>query len=786
MTKRVLGDISVTAVAFGLLLLVSGLADSTSPSSSSAAAGAALAGPGGQAEQLGLLSAPSSSSSLLPVASATSSLSQDEANWASPNGNQFGQDYSPQTQINSSDTQYLGLDWVFPLPARPPPLATYAGQGGLGVDTAPLIVNGTVYAITQFDQVFAINAATGDVIWTDILPITLNSTAGTGSPLVLHAHDGTELWSTTLFHDTPTLWLQAANDKVYAIDALDGTYELNFTDFTGPTVVQGNSPTSFYNDAGQANILLDEAAGVLITSHGGESYASNGRCFFMGWDVLVDPPTPLWTSYCTPPQPESGVPVDPDWDISQVTNMSSAEIFSPGLGSTNGYTNPAEVAGGVLLNSKDDIVVQLKDLSPSQLNSTLYNDWGYAAQSSQCTAITGGASTGSTAAGWGGAWLLGYGPTSDMAFVSTNNKDPWVGPCTPGPDLWSASLLALNVTTGQWMWGFQATAHDLWDYDCSWWQAMGNETIAGKQTQVIFKTCKNGYLYEINAVTGDLIWAWDPPTSMMPRCPYCFMWNPLNRSQMIQQFFMPNGQPALQYPSDAAGFEDEQAYDPTTNTLFVAAQIVPGFVTYVGLNSSTYFRSTGEEVTPVDRGSCSGCSPANNNATIFAINASSGAAEWHYFVPLQGYRGGLTTSGGLVFLTLSSGDLLILDAQTGNRIRDYYIGGPLNVLPSIGATQGGQEAVIVPITAGTVTWAAGGVPGDLVALTLQGLKTSGGGTTTVTLTATTTILVSGAPLVSMSAAFYAAVAVAVIFIFATGYLALEGRRRTKGETTSGR
>ena len=105
-------------------------------------------------------------------------MTQAEANWASPNGNQFGQDYNPQTQINSSNVQYLGLSWLFPLPTHPAALASITS--GFGVDTAPLIVNGTIYAVTQFDEVFAINAATGNVVWTDILPITANSTAALG------------------------------------------------------------------------------------------------------------------------------------------------------------------------------------------------------------------------------------------------------------------------------------------------------------------------------------------------------------------------------------------------------------------------------------------------------------------------------------------------------------------------------------------------------------------------------------------------------------------------------
>src|SRR5207244_8225658 len=93
-----------------------------------------------------------------------------------------------------------------------------------------------------------------------------------------------------------------------------------------------------------------------------------------------------------------------------------------------------------------------------------------------------------------------------------------------------------------------------------------------------------------------------------------------------------------------------------------------------------------------------------NNPTVIAFNAATGQLVWTHFVPTQGYRGGLTTSGNIVFVTLSSGDLLMLNAQTGALIKDYYIGGPLNVLASIGATVSGQMQVIVPITAGLVSW----------------------------------------------------------------------------------
>jgi glucose dehydrogenase len=807
--KKTLSNPSMRALALAILFMISGIGASLLVNPAAAAPNAS----------------PVAASSPSSASAAPSALTQAEANWAAPNGNQFAQDYNPQTQINSSNAQYLGLNWLFPLPGLPPSLVSFSGRGGTGVDTAVLIINGTVYAITQFDEVFALNAETGDVVWSFLVPLTLNSTIGTGSPLALHTHDGNEQWTTSLFNHTPALWFLAENNQVYALDALNGSVLLNFTTFTGPQSLglQGNSPTSTYEEAGEPNILVSQAQGILITSHGNELYANGGRCYYRAWNILANPPTPLWITYCTPPQPDSNLPVDPSWDISQVNNMTSAEIFDPGINNSAGYTTPAEIAGGILFNYNDDLVVQLKNLTQSQLNSTLYNDWGYADQSAQCTAITGGDTTGTTGAGWGGAWILGSGPTAGLAFVNTNNKDPFASPCEPGPDLWSASLLALNLTTGQWVWGFQANAHDPWDYDCSWWQAAGNETINGVNTPIILKSCKNGYLYEINALSGNLVWAWDPPTTVIPRCPLCYPFNPLNATQMSFTFptqllagqgtVVPGKSAALTYPSALGGFEDEQAFDPSLNYIFAAAQDVPAYDSYIGLNATTYFNSVGEGITPTNPTTCSSifCS-AENNATIFAINASSGAVAWKYYVSDQGYRGGVTVSGGLLYVGTSSGNLYILNAKTGALVRNYYIGSPLNVLPSVGATITGQEEVVLftGAPAGAVSWGTT-VPGDLFALTLTNVPppssaTTATSATTTTVTASgspgsvTTVTVSGAAgatvttaistttVVSVSSAggassgglydaLYGVAAVAVIFIIATGYLAMRGRRR---------
>ncbi len=747
---------------------------------------------------------------------AAPALTQAEANWAEPGGNGFNQYNNPQNQINSATAQSLGLNWIYPLPEKPIALNGF-GSGGVGVGMPVIIVNGTAFATTVFDETIAFNVANGNVLWTYTYPLNLNQTLSGSGSLTLHSHDGNEWFTSATFGSGvsgPTLWLQGQNFVVYALNALTGKVELNFTDFTGLSMVAGNSPTSTYHQVGASNIVIDQQKGILVSGHDAETSADNGRGYFAGWNINVNPPTLSWIAYSTPPQPGGSVPVNPNWAIQDIANMSHAYTYDPGKSAANGYTTSQELAGGLLVNTNDNIVVNWKTLPQSQLNATLYNDWGQAQQSAQCQAITAGMSTGSTGSSWGGPWLVGSGQTSGMVFVATNNKDPYVGPCNPGPDLWAASILALNDSNGHWIWGFQTNAHDIWDWDCSWWQGAGNETIGGANTPVIFKTCKNGYLYEINALTGDLVWSWNPPSNIIPRCSVCYMLNALNQSQMNfdaptaltncasghwQMSCLTGPQPAfLEYPGLVAGFEDVQSFNPTTNTLFVAAHNVPNTVAYIGLNASTYFTSSGEVFGPFNAGGLRLPEPQNANATVFSINAATGATNWDYFIPNQGYRGGLTSSGNLVFLTLTSGDLILLNQSNGKQVRDYYIGAPMDEPVSVGASVTGQEFVILPV--GTCSLVAvvtcpGTTPGDIIALSLQASAAPTTTTTTVTASAsvttttvtlpasssvsTTTVTASGAT--STTSGFsattvYALAAVAVIFIIATSILAIRGRR----------
>ncbi len=757
--KKTLSNSRIRATALSLLFILSGIGASV------------LINPVGATPNSAAPSAASPSAAAAPLSAA-------EANWMYTDGNQFAQDYSPQNQINSSNAQYLGMNWIWPVPSVPVDLSNAIQFSAANIDTTPIIYDGTIYVVTIFGQLTALNAANGDQLWTVALPLHANSTAGIGvGALFLHLHQGAQAFtaSSEFFGGTPTYWIALPSEILYAVNALNGHFE-NITNttpdggfpyYTGiSNGIDGNSPTSSYSAVNPTNLVFNLQKGILITSVESTSQSNAARCVFKGWNMETVPPTNIWTSYCTPPQPQSNVPVDPYWTIHMVDNMSGASIFYPG---------PAYNSGGHIPGSA---VVDLKSLSISQLNSTLYNDWGYADQSAFCLAADGGASTGAVGQGWGGSFVLEQ--KTGIAYVNTGNRGPYAGACNPGPDLWADAILAINSTNGHWIWGFQTSAHDDWDWDCSWYQGLANETINGVVTEVVNKTCKNGYMYQLNAATGKLIWAWTPPQTILPRCQYCYMQNPLNRTQMTNDWAAPNEANFVSNPSELAGFESTASYNPATNMIYVTSHNVPSLYIYVPVNASNYATNNGINSDNPGKGFA-------NNATVEAVNAATGVMVWNHTVQNIGFRGGMMSSGGVVYVPLVSGDILLLNAQTGHLIKDLFIGAPMDVVPAVGATINGTVEVF--IEAGGHAFFGTSSPGDLIALSLQGVPANVVSTTTsttVSTTTSTTVSTAASTTVSISTTTvstgvssttaYGIAAVAVIFIIATGYLAMRGRK----------
>ena len=75
-----------------------------------------------------------------------------------------------------------------------------------------------------------------------------------------------------------------------------------------------------------------------------------------------------------------------------------------------------------------------------------------------------------------------------------------------GANLFSDCLLALDARTGKYLWHFQTTHHDLWDYDLETGPKLLTVKHGGKMVDVVAEPGKNGFLYVFDRVTGKPIW----------------------------------------------------------------------------------------------------------------------------------------------------------------------------------------------------------------------------------------------------------------------------------------
>jgi quinohemoprotein ethanol dehydrogenase len=120
-----------------------------------------------------------------------------------------------------------------------------------------------------------------------------------------------------------------------------------------------------------------------------------------------------------------------------------------------------------------------------------------------------------TAGGGGTVWDSAvYDPVTDLLYVGTGNATPWNGHLRDpkmGDDLYTASIVALRPDTGEYVWHYQETPADTWDYDAVSPMMTADLVIGGEKKHVILQPSKNGFFYVLEAATGKLISA-DPFT----------------------------------------------------------------------------------------------------------------------------------------------------------------------------------------------------------------------------------------------------------------------------------
>ncbi len=185
---------------------------------------------------------------------------------------------------------------------------------------------------------------------------------------------------------------------------------------------------------------------------------------------------------------------------------------------------------------------------------------------------------GSDAIGGGGTvWdSMAYDPELDLLYIGVGNGSPWNRAYrSPGEDgtgegdnLYLSSIVAIKPSTGEYVWHYQTTPGETWDYTATQHIMLADMEIEGEKRQVLMQAPKNGFFYVIDRATGEFIsakpyvsvnWASEIDENGRP------VENPETRIDKT-------GQPALVTPGALGGHNwHPMAFHPDENLVYIPA-----------------------------------------------------------------------------------------------------------------------------------------------------------------------------------------------------------------------
>ena len=179
---------------------------------------------------------------------------------------------------------------------------------------------------------------------------------------------------------------------------------------------------------------------------------------------------------------------------------------------------PRVVKGRVLIgNAGSELGVRgyisAYDADTGKLQWRFYTVPGDPAQPFENSAVANAAKT------WTGSWWklggggtvwdsMAYDPELDLLYIGTGNGTPWSEHARSpqgGDNLYTSSIIALQPDTGVYVWHYQETPGDVWDFDSAAQMILANLVIDNVPRKVLLHAPKSGFFYVLDRATGQLI-----------------------------------------------------------------------------------------------------------------------------------------------------------------------------------------------------------------------------------------------------------------------------------------
>ncbi|SOY78863.1 Quinohaemoprotein ethanol dehydrogenase [Cupriavidus taiwanensis] len=274
------------------------------------------------------------------------------------------------------------------------------------------------------------------------------------------------------------------------------------------------------------------------------------------------------------------------------------------------------------------------------------------------------------AGGGGTAWdTLAFDPELNLMYVGTGNGAPWSrSKRSPagGDNLYLASIVALNPDTGKYVWHYQETPGDNWDYTSTQPMILADLKLDGQLRKVILHAPKNGFFFVIDRTNGKFISAKNF-VDVNWATGYDASGRPIERpeARAVDRTY-----DAIPGPYGAHNWHP-MSFNPQTGLVYLPAQHVPLNL----MDDKTWQFNQGKPGTP--HGNVGWNTAKFLNAEppqskpfgrLIAWDPVQQKAAWTKELVSPWNGGTLTTAGNLVFQGTADGRFVAYDARTGDKL----------------------------------------------------------------------------------------------------------------------
>jgi glucose dehydrogenase len=521
--------------------------------------------------------------------------------WPSFGGDYTNQRMSPLTQINRTNVKDLTLAWQ------------YKSGIAASFQTTPIVLQGIMYISLPYNHVVALDAKSGKEIWRYQHERRANWKMCCGPANRGVAVSGGKVFIGTV--DARLIALDSRNGtKLWDIDVANDDANTENTQ----SLNQLDSQKQAYGGTGvgiaMAPVVYDGKVFIGVTG--------------VGYGLHIDQPTkdaPL------------GAVVGVDGRYGRPGFLAAYDV-NDGKRIWQFDTIPSQGWEGQFSATTPDGINLNRDIAREKALAPQNSDaWRY---------------------GGGSAWSTPAIDTkTDTLYFGTGNPSPQMNDTSrPGDNLYTVSLVALNIKTGKLKWYYQQVPHDLWGYDLASPPVLFDYHVDGRTIPAVGQASKIGWYYVHDRNTGKLL---------------------MKSEAFVPQknlFAKPTQAGTVLYPGILGGANwSPAAVDEAAQTSFVAAIHAPIKYTLVD--------EPAKDGAPAIRYASSEPTKDPRWGLLSAIDLTSGKIRWQVKTEEPLIGGVLATSGGLVFTGEGNGHFNAYDSSSGEQLWQAQAQAGVNAPP---------------------------------------------------------------------------------------------------------